>query len=133
MKYLIIIVLVLFMILNKRKEHFKKNKVGPGRLTDGYKILEKLKNEIKKNKILKNEEGVFNIKGDYIIFEGEHLLDLIFKNIHDINKIDINTLTNLYHHGNTIETVNNTVTAGIKGLHIYLTTNNNLIGIVNRI
>ena len=41
-------------------------------------------------------------------------------------------LTIVWDHGNTIKEVNDTVTAGIPGLHFYVTDGGTLVGIVRR-
>lgn len=41
-------------------------------------------------------------------------------------------LTIVWDHGNTVKEVNDTVTAGILGLHFYVTDGGDLVGIVRR-
>jgi len=81
-----------------------------------------------------NESGVFNVKQNYKNnFDGEKLFDLIF-NYHnpDISKLSKNNLYKIWYQGNTNDEVNKSVTAGIKGLHIYITGNKEIVGIVLR-
>lgn len=96
------------------------------------KLFEKIKNvNFNKRIIFYNELGVNEVKKEYEKYNGECLYDLIFKNIFKINEINIDNLTNLWIQGNNIIDINRSVTAGFKGIHIYLT-KNRIITIVIR-
>lgn len=84
------------------------------------------------NNIFYNDIGVLEIKKRYKKnYNGQQLFDLIFFDKFEVDQIKKKDITKVWDHGNSITSVNNSVTAGISGIHIY-TTNNEIIGIVIR-
>ena len=81
-----------------------------------------------KNNIKNKYETKNNIKNKYE--SGKKLYDLIFKNIYNIKNINKNNLYKVWYQGNTQDNINNSVTAGIPGLHIYIYDDKKILGIV---
>ena len=87
--------------------------------------------------IIENEVGVQFIKNEYKrltkkLKKSVRLYDLIFPNKESLKNIMRKDLTIVWDHGNTVKEVNDTVTAGIPGLHLYVTDGGNLVSIVKR-
>ena len=87
--------------------------------------------------IIENEDGVQFIKNEYKRFtkklkKSVRLYDLIFPNKKLLKNVMRKDLTIVWDHGNTVKEVNDTVTAGIPGLHFYVTDGGDLVGIVMR-
>jgi hypothetical protein len=84
-----------------------------------------------------NEIGVQFIKKEYErltkkLKKSVRLYDLIFPNKKLLKNVMPKDLTIVWDHGNTVKEVNDTVTAGIPGLHFYVTDGGDLVGIVRR-
>ena len=87
--------------------------------------------------IIENEDGVQFIKNEYKRFtkklkKSVRLYDLIFPKKKLLKNVMRKDLTIVWNHGNTVKEVNDTVTAGIPGLHFYVTDGGDLVGIVMR-
>lgn len=76
-----------------------------------------------------NEDGVQFVKDNYI--DGQPLFDLIFPKIYNLNDISKDNLKIVWYHGRDKETVNATVSAGLPGIHVYMTPKK-IIGIIIR-
>ena len=100
----------------------------------GKNIFKKIFIRIKNFNLIKNEKGVLFIKEEYSkLYEkkGIKLFDLIFPNINDLSKVNIENIKITYYHGFNKKMVYDSVTAGINGIHIY-TTKSKILGIVLR-
>lgn len=83
----------------------------------GKQIFPKIIDNCKKMEIPKNNDGVKKVQSNYSKHKSERLVDIIFKNQFDINKISKGSITRVWDHKtNDVKSI----TAGIKGLHIYV-------------
>ena len=121
-------------ILNSLLLKINKNNVGNISNEIGKKIFRKIFTDIQNYNLKKNQNGVLFIKKKYSrLYEkkGVKLFDLIFSNIKELSKVNVENLKITYYHGLNNKMVSDSVTAGINGIHIY-TTKSKILGIVLR-
>jgi hypothetical protein len=103
-------------------------------LIEKYDILNKVK---KSQYIYLDQTGVKNVKQIYSNkYDKQKLYDLIFEDetIESLKSGNIQSsdLDIVWDHGNNKSEINHTLTAGLTGIHIYITTNGTIVGIIER-
>ena len=114
--------------------------MGKTNINIGIALFNKINiDQLKQNniQIRENEVGVQFIKKEYErltkkLKKSVRLYDLIFPKKKLIKNVMKEDLTIVWDHGDTVTKVNDTVTAGIPGLHFYVTDGGDLVGIVRR-
>lgn len=78
--------------------------------------------------VYNKEEGIEVVIENYIPNQDIRMIDIIWEDEYDINAINADNITKTWDHGTNDP---DSVTAGIKGLHVYVLETAEIMGVVS--